>query len=62
MTAKQSPGDRELVDYVDRVARTGAKDVELPMSLVLNATAEGMKTVKQLCKLTGMKVKSVRQD
>ena len=60
--AKQSIGDQRLVDYVDRVARTGAKEVEIPLSLVLSSTKEGLETVRQLCKLTGMAVKRVRQD
>ncbi len=48
--------DRELLSWVDRKLRTGAKVVEVPVVLVANATEEGLHEARSLATLSGAKL------
>jgi len=54
--------DRELMDYVQAIIRTGAIEITLSSLLLENASAEAIKEVRALCKINGVTIKGVWVD
>ena len=45
-----------LMAYVQEAIKSGRKTIELPADLVADANPETLKEVRQLCKLSGVKI------
>lgn len=57
-----NPADNALIDYVQKIINSGSTHIELPTSLMQGASQEALETIRQLCKLSGVKIKGVFQD
>lgn len=57
-----SNDDLILLEFVDRLLRTGATRIAIPMSLVQSASKEGVEEVRRLCKLAGVEIEGIFQD
>lgn len=51
-----SSAELALIRYVDRMIRTGARQVEVPERLVVGVSAEALDEVRRLCKINGVKI------
>ena len=48
--------DRELLHLVQQRINSGAKVIQIPASLVTNASDQALESARQLAKLTGVKI------
>jgi len=54
--------DAALLAYVQQAINSGATRIAVPKSLVEGASREALETVRQLCKLNGVKIDTVKED
>lgn len=53
-----SPIDRQLLEYVQRVARTGTKRIVIPARLFVGASKEAMRDVKDYARAIGATIEA----
>ncbi len=54
-----SERDRELVDYVQRLIRTGATRIRVPSSLFDGTSQEAREAVRDLCRVNNVEIEIV---
>ena len=54
-----SERDRSLVDYVQRLIRTGALRIRVPSSLIDGASQEAREAVRDLCRVNNVEIEIV---
>ena len=54
-----SERDRSLVDYVQRLIRTGALRIRVPSSLIDEASQEAREAVRDLCRVNNVEIEFV---
>lgn len=55
-----SYADQQLLDYVQRLIRTGTTRIDIPSELVEFASDEAIREMKALCQLSGVRISAIR--
>ena len=56
----KNPSDSNLLQYVNKIINSGSTTIEIPAYLVQAASKGALETVRQLCKLNGVKITNIK--